>query len=132
VPHPISGTWESTGYYFDLSIDKPNWRHQLYLPLIVKGNNGGGGTAVASPFVISSGGDSYDFAVPITITLVYTDTGMMPGDETSLKLPYWNDTQQQWVDIAEECGLAATYTYHPNENYFTVQVCHLSRFGVVH
>jgi hypothetical protein len=131
VPHPLTGTWESTGYYFDLSIDRPDWRHQLYLPLIVKGDDGGG-TAVVAPFAVSSGGDSYDFAVPITITLVYTDTGMTPGDETSLKLPYRNTMQQQWIDIAKECGLANTYIYHPLENYFTVQVCHLSKFSVAH
>lgn len=136
VPHPISGTWQSTGYYFDLSIDRPNWRNQLYLPLVVNGNGSGGldvgETAVASPFSGPGTHGSYTFTVPITLTIIYTDTGMTPEQETSLKLPYWNEMQQEWIDIAEECGLAGTYTYYPAENYFTVQICHLTRMGLVH
>ncbi len=118
----------SVGYYFDLNTGPPNFAHQLYLPLVVKGE--GGGTAVSHPNDIASPASSYTFAKPVTVTIVYTDAGLTPQEELSLKLLYWNKEQQDWLDIALECDLEDTYAYFPEQNYFTVQVCHLSRFSV--
>jgi len=120
----------SIGYYFDLNTDVPD--HQVFLPIIVSGDDGEGGTAVPNSFARESVNNSYEFNVPITMTIVYTDTGLTEAEELNLKLPYWNTDQQAWIDIAEECDLSHTYMYYPDDNYFTVQVCHLSRMSVAH
>ena len=121
----------SLGYYFDMNVDLPD--HQIFLPMIVNGEGSGGGTAVVnaihSPDTTT---ESYFFAKPVTVTIVYNDDGLTPSEELSLKLLYWNKAQQDWIDIAAECGLEDTYVYYPDDNYYTVQVCHLSQFGVIH
>lgn len=147
----------SLGYYFDLNTEAPDApAHQLFLPMIVKGSAGGGETAVGSTSAgatgvgatnvaasidsIASPTDSYVFAKPVTVTIVYNDDGLTLDEELRLKLLYWNKDllpTPDWVDIVEECndlndGYTYGYQYHPNENYFTVQVCHLSQFGVIH
>ncbi|MCZ7667242.1 MAG: hypothetical protein M5U34_08505 [Chloroflexi bacterium] len=68
------------------------------MPLVVKGE--GGGTAVSHPNDIASPASSYTFAKPVTVTIVYTDAGLTPQEELSLKLLYWNKEQQDWLDIA--------------------------------
>jgi hypothetical protein len=124
----------SLGYYFDLDADPLD--QKVFLPLIVKDGSSsttnGVETAVANSPVEISAAQSYEFAVPVTVTIVYSDTGLTEAQEKSLKLLYWNDQSSIWVDIAVECGLEDTYMYYPEENYYTVQVCHLTRFGVAH
>ncbi len=62
-------------------------------------------------------------ARPITVFVQYRDADIVGLDEMSLRLDYWNGTA--WVDAA--CG---TYTRMPSINYFSVPICHLSRFVV--
>ncbi|MFO7680471.1 MAG: FG-GAP-like repeat-containing protein [Chloroflexota bacterium] len=129
IPQP--SPTNTLGYYFDLDVDLPDY--QLFLPVVVNGDDGGTVQGVETAVVQSiTDGTSYKFAKPVTVTIVYSDTGLTPEQELRLKLPYWNKESQMWIDIAEECGLADTYIYYPDENYFTVQICHLTRFGVVH
>ncbi len=129
IPQP--SPTNSLGYYFDLDVDLPDY--QVFLPVVVSGDDGGTVQGVETAVVQSiSSATSYIFAKPVTVTIVYSDTGLTPEQELRLKLPYWNKELQMWIDIAEECGLADTYIYYPDENYFTVQICHLTRFGVVH
>ncbi len=126
----------SLGYYFDLNADMS--QYQVFLPIVVNGDLGGTTTGVETAVVNSlgedTGTDSIYFAVPVTVTIIYSDTGLTLPEEESLKLLYWDfdGTSPAWIDIAEECGLEGTYVYYPDDNYFTVQVCHLSQFGVAH
>jgi hypothetical protein len=38
----------------------------------------------------------------IQIRVVYDDTGMTPEEEAGLRLMYWNETLQEWVDITTD------------------------------
>jgi hypothetical protein len=127
ITHP--SPTNSLGYYFDLNADLPD--HQIFLPMIVNGD-GSGGTVVNAINSPDATTESYFFAKPVTVTIVYNDAGLTLAEELSLKLLYWNKAQQDWIDIAAECGLEDTYVYYPDDNYYTVQVCHLSQFGVAH
>jgi len=125
----------SLGYYFDLNTDVPD--HQIFLPMIVNGDDGGtktgGETAVVNPLAGESVTNSYDFNVPVTITIVYSDMGETNPEDLLLK--YWKIDDQAWVDIVEECnarndGFLYKYDYPPGEDFFTATICHLSRFSV--
>jgi hypothetical protein len=55
-----------------------------------------------------------------------------PGaSETDMKLLYWDIPSQTWLDAATTCTPTSTYTYNPAENWFRVDICHLTRFAVV-
>lgn len=61
---------------------------------------------------------------PITVYVEYTDADVAGMLESSLTLNYWNGSQ--WADAA--CG---AYDRHPDQNYFAVPICHLSRFAAL-
>ncbi len=61
----------------------------------------------------------YVFKTPITITIRYSDDDVDGIDEETLALEYWN--YDAWEDIA--CGI---YDHHPDENWLSVPICHLS------
>jgi 2',3'-cyclic-nucleotide 2'-phosphodiesterase (5'-nucleotidase family) len=63
-------------------------------------------------------------ARPITVFIEYKDADIAGLDENSLMLRYWNGTE--WVDAS--CD--GVYTRVPGINYFSVNICHLSRFTV--
>ena len=63
------------------------------------------------------------FSVPVTVTLHYTGTDVAGLDENALVLEYWNGSA--WVDAA--CG---DYDRHPDENWLSAPICHLSRFAL--
>ncbi len=65
----------------------------------------------------------FTFTLPATITLHYTDTDVAGLDENVLYLEYWNGTT--WEDAA--CG---AYDRHPDENWLSVPICHLSEFAL--
>ncbi len=65
----------------------------------------------------------YQFIVPITITIHYTDTDVVGLDENSLQLLYWEASTENWIDAA--CG---DYDRHPENNWLALPVCHISRF----
>ena len=64
------------------------------------------------------------FQQAVTVTIHYTDTDVIGLDESSLVLWYWNEALSDWEDAA--CG---PYDYHPGDNWFSVPICHLSRFA---
>ena len=65
----------------------------------------------------------FTFSTAVTITIHYTDTDVAGMDESSLVLEHWNGSA--WVDAA--CGL---YDRHPDENWLSVPICHLSQFAL--
>jgi len=68
---------------------------------------------------------SFTFSVPVTVTIHYTDTDVAGLEEESLVLEYWNVSENAWEDVA--CG---GYDRHPDENWLSVPICHLSRFAL--
>ncbi|RMG92126.1 MAG: PKD domain-containing protein [Chloroflexi bacterium] len=132
-PEPAGGL----GYYFDLSVVPPNL---LYLPVIVKNSSslataGEENNLIWTPPAHANAAtrntDSYFFLKPITVTVVYPDSLVVGQDETKLKLEFWDTAQQMWIDAATSCSPVSTYNYDPANNRFTLQVCHLTRFGLV-
>jgi hypothetical protein len=66
----------------------------------------------------------YVFAEPISITIHYTDTDVIDMDEEMLTLYQWDGNG--WVDAA--CG---AYERHPDENWLSVSLCHLTPFALL-
>lgn len=65
----------------------------------------------------------FTFEVPVMVTLHYSDADIEGLDESTLTLYYW--TGSAWEDAA--CG---PYERHPEENWLSVPICHLTRFGL--
>ncbi|MBK6324831.1 MAG: FG-GAP repeat protein [Chloroflexi bacterium] len=125
------------GYYFDLNAVDGK---KVYLPLIPVGDAPivvgepqavAGETAVPllpSPAAPTPG---FTFLQPVSIKIFYNEATLPPGtDETAMKLTFWDKPSQLWIDAATTCVPASTYEYNPVENWFRVDICHLSRFSV--
>ncbi len=65
----------------------------------------------------------FAFAVPVTVTLAYTDEDVAGQDEDRLTLKYW--TGSAWEDAA-----SGAYARDPERNTVSVTIGHLSRFGL--
>jgi hypothetical protein len=75
-------------------------------------------------------GEVTQFNLPLTFTLKYSDAdvGLMP--EESLALHYYDVNAKQWRDAITTCS-SASYTRNPEQNQFSLPVCHLTDFAVV-
>ncbi len=67
----------------------------------------------------------YRFNAPITITIQYSDEDLVGLDEEALMLYHWDGAA--WRDAA--CG--AGYERHPDENWLSVEICHLTGFALL-
>jgi len=65
----------------------------------------------------------YSFLIPISITLQYSDTDVTGLNENSMTLDYWDGNA--WLEAA--CG---PYDRHPEENWLSAPICHLSEFAL--
>jgi parallel beta-helix repeat protein len=70
----------------------------------------------------------FTFLQPVTITVYYADADITGLDENSLKLYYLDNGV--WKDVTQTCTPPSSYKRHPNENWFSVPVCHLSRLAL--
>jgi hypothetical protein len=68
---------------------------------------------------------SLSLSVPATVTIHYNYTDVVGLDETSLLLEYWDEPTSAWEDAT--CG---PYDGHPDEDWLSVPICHLSRFAL--
>ena len=68
------------------------------------------------------------FEQPITITIHYSPADVAVVDPTALVLMYWNGSA--WVDVTTTCTPPSVYNRHPDQNWLSVPVCHLSRFAL--
>ncbi len=66
------------------------------------------------------------FSKPITVVIHYSDADIAGMDENTLTLNYWDGSQ--WTDAAATCTPASIYERHPDENWLSVPICHLSEF----
>jgi len=69
--------------------------------------------------------DTVSFSPAATITVHYTDTDVVGLDEEQLYLYTWNTNSSIWEDAA--CG---DYDRHPETNWLSVPICHLSQFAL--
>ena len=72
----------------------------------------------------------FTFQKPITITLNYSDSDVANTDEENLVLNYWDTTSSAWVDAATTCVPTSTYQRDTANNRLTVEICHLTEFGL--
>ncbi len=75
----------------------------------------------------------YNFAFnqPVSVRIDYTDANIVGIVEETLLLNYFDETTQTWVDAATTCTPTSTYTRNLSENYFIVNICHLTEFATV-
>jgi uncharacterized repeat protein (TIGR01451 family) len=66
----------------------------------------------------------YAFLAPVDVTIHYSDQDVAGLDESALMLERWNGTA--WEDAA--CG---AYDRHPDANWLSVPICHLSQFALL-
>ena len=131
---PLGPTLTFAGIAFDLEA----FDEFVYLPLVVKGNsiaataNVSAVTAnsVASPTETEEI-NSFQFNSPITIKMHY-NPAVIGVPEGQLKLYYWDG--DSWEDAALTCPvedrLNPTYNRDEANNWFELNVCHFSRFGM--
>lgn len=74
--------------------------------------------------------DGFIFKQPVTVTVNYTEESIVGLDEDGLRLYFYEEATQEWVDAATTCTPPSTYTRNLAENSFTVQICHLTEFAV--
>jgi peptide/nickel transport system substrate-binding protein len=72
----------------------------------------------------------FQFAVPLTVTINYSDSLVADLNETALTLTYWDEDTVMWHDVAKTCSPPSTYSRNPAENHLSVPICHLSRFAL--
>jgi hypothetical protein len=116
-------------YFFDL--DPVLGQTNIYLPYISNGTNPDAqllNSPSLEPMAISQG--RFDFLRPITVTIVYTDDQIPGLDEEDLILVYWDVNIGAWVDAITTCDDPGDYIRDPANNRVTLQICHLTRFGL--
>lgn len=129
-------------YYFDLGADDPR---RIYFPVMFNRNSG---SSLVNTQVVDTNGASrvegetavaacptghFCFNKPVIITITYNEDLLPPtASETELTLTFWDNETNEWVDAATTCDPTSTYNYFPAQDFFTIEVCHFSRFGVVH
>jgi len=70
-----------------------------------------------------------NFSLPLVATLTYTDTDILDIREASLKLDYWYEASTTWTDAVSTC-LDGVYSRDPGANILSLQLCHLTEFGL--
>ena len=72
----------------------------------------------------------FDFLLPVTIYVDYTDEQIAGLNEVSLRLYFWDEATETWLDAAQTCDPLSTYTRNRLENWFSIDICHLTQFAV--
>ena len=72
--------------------------------------------------------EGYDFLMPLTVTLRYTDTDVYGILESGLRLYYWDGST--WQDAADTCSPPSTYFLDTEENVLRVAICHLTEWNI--
>lgn len=121
-------------YFFDLDpVSLP--QNTLFLPIITNASASQGQSSDLgamlirhTPWRIAGGLDTFPFLVPITLTITYIDAQIPGLNEDDLILTYWDGNT--WVDAVTTCPEPEPYIRDPQNNFFSLKVCHLSRFGM--
>ncbi len=124
----------NTNIFFDLNAGTPD---RTFLPMILNNSSGpnpsASGTTVSLP--LGDGGscdpDHFCFDEPVVLVLGYNESDLNGQDETTLILVVWDENINEWVDATSTCEVPSGYTYDPANNTFSLEICHISRFGLV-
>ena len=96
----------------------------------------------SAPLDMSSAGNSFEleasidgdvlldfaFLEPVTMTINYADADINWLKEETLLLYYWDGSQ--WLDAATTCDPTSSYTRDLAANLISLEVCHLTPFGL--
>ena len=125
----------NTTIFFDLNAGQPK---QTFLPLVIRNSSIGvattSQTGQTNAMDVAGGTcdpDHYCFDEPVVLVLGYDEANLNGEDESSLILVVWDENTSQWVDATTTCKVPSDYTYDPDNNTFSLEICHISRFGVV-
>lgn len=131
APHPVPGYQLPGGYFYaNHAFDLDAHFYTLYLPAIVKPGTAGYQPVTLLPVpILPTASDSFIFQRPITVTIEYSDQDLGSILEDSLVLFYWDG--EQWLDAVDSCPNPVGYTHDLVNNKLILQVCHLSKFGMV-
>ncbi len=69
----------------------------------------------------------------VDITMEYDEDDLAAAgitDESVLAIYYWDENKSQWDDVANTCSPASEYNRDAAQNTLSVEVCHLSSFGL--
>jgi hypothetical protein len=69
------------------------------------------------------------FDAPISVSIAYSDDDVADIPESLLGLYSFDETAMAWNDAVNTCS-GGEYTRIPDENIFSLPVCHLSEFAV--
>lgn len=72
----------------------------------------------------------FDFLLPVTIYVDYTDEQIAGLNEISLRIYFWDEATESWLDAAQTCDPLSTYTRNRLDNWFSIDICHLTQFAV--
>jgi len=78
----------------------------------------------------SSGSRVRVFNKPLTVTINYNEADLGGASEDDLRLFYWDEESSAWKDAATTCTPPSIYRRNLEENRFSVDICHLTEFGV--
>jgi hypothetical protein len=78
---------------------------------------------------VSTGESVTAFAKPITVKIKYDEADLGSTREQNLYLFYWDEDAEAWVDVVTTCP-GGEYIRNMEENWFSVDICHLSDFAV--
>lgn len=72
----------------------------------------------------------YQFAMPVTVTLEYSDSDLAGMVEAGLTLYYWDEPSGDWLDAANTCsGPDYMKNLDMVNNILSLHICHLSEFA---
>ncbi|MGB9672540.1 MAG: hypothetical protein ACPL3P_00225 [Anaerolineales bacterium] len=68
---------------------------------------------------------------PANVSLTYTDTSLSAEDEALLKLFFWDEEQQRWVDATTTCSSGGAQQLDVQANQLSATVCKTGEFGLL-
>mgnify|MGYP006898455908 CR=1 FL=1 len=61
----------------------------------------------------------------------YSDSDVVGIVENTLKLYYWDASQELWLDAATSCSPTSTYQRDLISNSFSIEIYHLPEFALL-
>lgn len=70
----------------------------------------------------------FNFELPISFTIEYSDLDILQLYEETIRLYYWDGSS--WIDVASTCDPISIYNLDLIDNQISVDVCHLTPFSL--
>ncbi len=92
----------------------------------------GGGFLVHAEVPDNEMADPLDtFGSPVTITMTYLDNGLTAEEEALLKLFYWDEEGQHWIDAVTTCSPSTQQQLDMDNNQVITAVCRTGEYGLL-